>query len=371
MRFLLNVKNTASATLSKGKKGPRPPEIQNETGTIRAWGQQCSPNCGCTIRFEATMDAKNNNKIVSASYDAKTIVSQVQKRTVEHGQLSTFLQPVRTQSRDANGVGVGSGRPMTKECKCKTLHGLAETITKVLPSYSLAQAQNQLEYAGMRSSPAFRYSALKNLDLISADVRKQSINTRTMLSLNGDGEGVMNEKGGATNVNDIPEGKCYDLVEEALMACIQGYIPKPRPAGKYQRINAFNHPHQRDLVQRIRTTDANNDNEGNLDPLRFVAAAKRRAKEGILQSFSPSSSSSPSSAVTSAGSSSSTPMSSMPPFHLMADASHDDGHTPMDTLTEIKMEIESMNEENKKLAELNSALHSWVAYVDEKHNARS
>jgi len=32
------------------------------------------------------------------------------------------------------------------------------------------------------------------------------------------------------NINDIPEGHCYDLVEEAPMAYLKGYIPKPRPA---------------------------------------------------------------------------------------------------------------------------------------------
>ena len=407
-------------------------EHENESGAvIKAWGQQCSPNCGCTIRFEATLDPHNNHQIVSASYDAKTIVTQVQKVPLQNGQVSTFLAPVRTMSRghernstnsSSNGNGNGNfmngnakngatataSRPMTKQCTCKTLHGLARTITQVLPNYSLSQAQNQLEYVGTRSSAAFRYSALKNLNLI------QPSNSNTSFGRKHPGETTKQEEEVqasasvvTVNIHHIPEGHCYDLVEEALMACIQGYIPKPRPAIQYQQqyqtTNYIaNQVHQNEsaaAVQRIdhyhgdttRSTNENdNDEDGYLDPLRFVTAAKRRAKEGFFQSFRRPSSSSmnnndtntPASSISTSSTTSSTGVSasSMPPFHLMADASHDahaangghDGHMHMmDTLTQIKMEIKSMNEQDDERNQRDEyvAWNDWVAYVDDKQNA--
>ena len=69
----------------------------------------------------------------------------------------------------------------------------------------------------------------------------------------------------------------------------------------------------------------------------------------------------------------------MPPFHLMADASHahaatngHDGHIHMmDTLTQIKMEIKSMNEQDDERNQRDEyvAWNDWVAYVDDKQNA--
>ena len=358
MRFLLNAPRHVSKRLSNGTtkvKQNTPP--QKETGGLKAWGQQCSPNCGCTIRFEATMDPNNNNQIISANYDAKTIVTQVQKVSHGSGQHSTILKPVRTQPRHDSH----ESRPLVEACKCKTLHGLANTITEVLPKYRLSQAQNQLEYVGTRSSTAFRYSALKNLDLLQSEKKSQGGSFLT----NDNDDARRTERG--VNINDIPEGHCYDLVEEALIACLQGYIPKPRPIAALQRRILSSKQQQqqqqpqqqKDQVQRIRTKEIDKPNENSngssLDPLRFVTAAKRRAKERLFKSLHQ-----PSNHTHTRTSS-----SSMPPFHLMADSSHHDGHTHTDTLTQIKMEIE-----NQKMKELDAALEDWVAYVDEKQNAR-
>ena len=359
MRFLLNAPRHVSKRLSNGTtkvKQNTPP--QKETGGLKAWGQQCSPNCGCTIRFEATMDPNNNNQIISANYDAKTIVTQVQKVSHGSGQHSTVLKPVRTQPRHDSH----ESRPLVEACKCKTLHGLANTITEVLPKYRLSQAQNQLEYVGTRSSTAFRYSALKNLDLLQSEKKSQG----SFLTNDNDSDDAKRTERGV-NINDIPEGHCYDLVEEALIACLQGYIPKPRPIAALQRRipsskqqQQQQQQQQKDQVQRIRTKEIDktdeNSNGSSLDPLRFVTAAKRRAKERLFKSLHPA----PSNHTHTPTSS-----SSMPPFHLMADSSHHDGHTHTDTLTQIKMEIE-----NQKMKELDAALEDWVAYVDEKQNAR-
>jgi hypothetical protein len=366
MRFLLNAPKTPSLQqrvksriknrLSKEQTNVRNPVLKESTA-IKAWGQQCSPHCGCTVRFEATIDPKDSNKIVFATYDAKTVVTHVQQVQMQNGQVSHLLSPVRTLSNDdstksAGGARRSASRPLTKQCKCNTLHSLAHTITEILPNYSLSQAQNQLEYAGIRSSPEFRYSALKHLDLIQNNKDTSEDKKK-------------NEVSSPVNIKNIPEGKCYDLVEEALMACIQGFIPKPRPIIQCN-INIVN---DKRGVQRVKN-NTEETNNGYLDPLRFVTAAKRRAKEGFLQTFQPTSSSQKRSSVPSSNTtnnSSSMNVSSMPPFHL----NHDDTHH-IDTLTQIKMEIRSMNDQDdeRMRKEEHLAWNDWVSYVDELHTAR-
>lgn len=305
---------------------------------IKAWGQHCSPNCGCTIRFETSLDS-STNQILSATYEARTIVTKVETsnnndgNTHRTGATTTYLQPVLTHSRKPSH----QGRPLIKSCKCDTLHGLAKTITKVLPTYTLPQAQNQLEYAGNRSSPAFRYTALKHLNLLNA-----SLDSKTFANKNQN-----------LDINSIPEGRCWDLVEEALTACIQGYIPKPRPSIQLQIVGKQDP--RSETLQRIKhVDDEEREDKDDLDPLRFVRAAKRRAKEGLMQTLQhrPQSSSL---------STSSSTTSSMPPFHLMSDSLHDHA----DTLTQLKLEIKSMQEKEDNAHE---SMNDWVSYVDEKQN---
>lgn len=418
MRFLLNAPRSRSTTsihqnaknkiklASSSESNPNPNRTNTNAKTraeVRAWGQQCSPNCGCTIRFEAILDSTNNHRIVSASYDAKTILTQVQNVELSNGQMTSFLKPVRTMSNRrtmASRSSTLNSRPMVKECKCPTLHGLAKTITEALPNYSLSQAQNQMEYVGIRSSPAFRYSALKHLNLILHDQHHHSSSSKKFSFQNSNKQLLQshispnaNEEQPASkskpiHINHIPEGRCYDLVEEALMACLHGYIPKPRPSSSsfYQYPYSHGHGHvhghghgQGNVVHRVNYRDdngnENNDQERNgyLDPLRFVTAAKRRAKEGFFHSFHPSSSSSQGNHhhhTSSLPSSSSSSSSSMPPFHLMANPSSDDGQEHIDTLTQIKMEIQSMNDKDdeRNRRDEYAAWNDWVSYVDEKYD---
>jgi len=51
----------------------------------------------------------------------------------------------------------------------------------------------------------------------------------------------------------------------------------------------------------------------------------------------------------------------MPPFHLMSDSLHDHA----DTLTQLKLEIKSMQEKEDNAHE---SMNDWVSYVDEKQN---
>ncbi len=177
-------------------------------------------------------------------------------------------------------------------------------------------------------------------------------------------------KGAYAKVNHIPEGLCFDLVEEALTACLHGYIPKPRK-GTTQHYNppTFNRP---DDVHRTKpetyvgekNTSIGDDskNSTGLDPLRFVNAAKNRAKTStsFFQSLHQSSSStSPS-------------PSSMPPFHLMADQDADVGSNGggIDTLAQLKLEMRIMDEKERKLNDerRQMMIHDWVSYVDDKHS---
>ena len=320
---------------------------------IRQWGQQCSPQCGCTVRFETTVDPMNrHNKILSASYDAKTIITRVSRAS----NGSAFLEPVMTQGGDCDGKerqNGGRSRPMLKECQCRTLHGLARAVSDALTDFSLTQAQNQMEFAGVRSSPAFRYTVLKNLDLVPTDTHEHD-----------------DHESKEFNMDTVTGGHCFDLVEEALTACLKGHIPKPRPTTRdaataiYPTIGS---DHQT-CVQRMNTNhnDKNDDQSQNdtLDPLRFVHAAKRRAKNtgmNLLQSIQ-------SSTMTNTPSSSSS--SSMPPFHLMGDhdeVTHSAGRSSPCTLTEIQMEREM----EKRLTDSRlGGCHGyneldWVSYVDE------
>ncbi len=141
MRFLINSSSTNIASkVTKATKVASDPKIPS---TARTWGQHCSPNCGCVVRFETHLDPGNNNQILSASYDAKTIMTKV---IASEDGSSTFLKPVRTEK----------GRPLLKECTCPTVHKLSKAMTEILPGHTLSQAQNQVEFMGIRSSPAFR-----------------------------------------------------------------------------------------------------------------------------------------------------------------------------------------------------------------------
>ncbi len=176
-------------------------------------------------------------------------------------------------------------------------------------------------------------------------------------------------KGAYAKVNHIPEGLCFDLVEEALTACLHGYLPKPRK-GTTQHYNppTFNRPgdvHRTKpdiYAEKKNTSNEDNDNNSTgLDPLRFVNAAKNRAKTStsFFESLDQSSSST------------STSPSSMPPFHMMADqddtSSNGEG---IDTLAQLKLEMKIMDEKERKLNDERRDLtvHDWVSYVDDKHS---
>lgn len=285
MRYLLNVpanlNGKTRSLAAQSKKALN--QITDKRESMKAWGQQCSPNCGCTVRFETELDGKK--QISSASYSAKMFITTKQK--TEHGL--EYLQPVLTDQGENS-----KRRPIVKDCTCKTVHVLSEHIVKILPSLSLSQAQNQLEFTGVRSSDAFRDQVLKKHKLL--------------------------------NKNSERGKKCFDLVEEALTACLKGYMPRPRKS----------------TVESISGISREESGISDLDPLRFVQAAKKRM--GLFYRH-PNSNSHDSA-------------SSMIPFHFI---NPDYDEPSSGTLTQIKQDIKSLEEENH-LKDMD-----WVSHVDEKY----
>ena len=145
----------------------------NDNPHVKMWGQQCSPNCGCVVRFESKIDP-STQMITEVSYVAKSVIA---------APKGGRLQPVLTTRRN---------RPMFKECGCKTIHRLAKEITEFLPNQRLDRVRNMTEFTSSRSSPAFRHAVLTENRLPKTDIQ------------------------------------CFDLLEEAFTAMIKGHMPKPR-----------------------------------------------------------------------------------------------------------------------------------------------
>jgi len=198
MRFLLNptVKFT-SKVVPKGEalRIPVPKEsvgvvsplvsfFDDSSSVTKSWGQQCSPTCGCIVRFEAIIDP-STQMILNAKYHAKSLVS-IEK----DGEL----HPVRTTR---------TNKPMMKECKCKTVHTLASDIVSYVTSRKVDTIRNMSEFSSTRSSPAFRHAVLVENKLPRTDTH------------------------------------CFDVLEEAYTALIKGYmLPSRRGRRRFDTLLA-------------------------------------------------------------------------------------------------------------------------------------
>jgi hypothetical protein len=185
MRFLLQgrklpIKNIrANAPLSGGQK---------------TFGQQCSPHCGCVLRFEATLDSSGD--IQAATYHAKQVVC-TQSKTRQ-------LQPTLTVSREK--------KPLLVDCTCPSLHKLAKQVVAHLPQQQ--SVRNQVEFTGVRSSLAFSHAVLTKHKL-----------------------------------NPMESTHCLDLVEDALTAMIRQRVPAPRRSQHANFGQLLYHQHQIVLEQ--------------------------------------------------------------------------------------------------------------------------
>jgi hypothetical protein len=165
----------------KNETTVRSKEESRRTTMMKAWGQQCSPNCGCVVRFETEIDPATD-KITMANYYAKTIVTTSNQQ--QQDQESKFLQPVLTSR---------TNRPLVQECSCPTLHQLASSVVDHLPSKKMSTVRNMSEFSSVRSSMAFRQTVLVEHELSKSDTH------------------------------------CFDVLEEAFTAMVKGHIPQPRP----------------------------------------------------------------------------------------------------------------------------------------------
>ncbi|CAJ1967053.1 unnamed protein product [Cylindrotheca closterium] len=188
MRFLLNSKAhrtgkeilKSTITKTRGKQQLDAASTKASSAGVSAlheksWGQQCSPTCGCVVRFEAKIDPVSKT-IVDIHYHAKRVVAMTSKD-------KSKLEPVLTTR---------TGKPMFRECNCETVHQLAAEITSFLPNRRLEKVQNMTDFAKTRSSTAFRHAVLAEQNLPRESTH------------------------------------CFDVVEEAFTAMISGNMPTQR-----------------------------------------------------------------------------------------------------------------------------------------------
>jgi hypothetical protein len=72
----LNIDPSSDAVIVTAERNRQQQSDEDQDTAIQAWGQQCSPNCGCTVRFETTIDPTDHYQITSASYHAKNHCEQ-------------------------------------------------------------------------------------------------------------------------------------------------------------------------------------------------------------------------------------------------------------------------------------------------------
>lgn len=179
MRFLLHAAKkpkrlarssvkTTTARASLQHQGENS-NISENTTSRRQWGQQCSPSCGCVVRFESTVD--DTNTIVSATYHAKQLM-------ISRPQNGQIIQPHVTSHH---------AKPLLTECNCKTLHRLSQRVVHYIQDKRIDQIQNCLE-----ATPAVVHASLKTQELPTS------------------------------------HSHCFHLVQQAVVAMTCGYLPSSK-----------------------------------------------------------------------------------------------------------------------------------------------
>ena len=107
---------------------------------IMSWGQQCSPTCGCVVRFEQSSHEGSLN------YSAKKVVTSGQRVVLTN-----------------------KGRPMLTECNCSSLHRLSDALVDHYKHRDVNCRRSDLEFQSMRSSRAFRRTVLQSQGLPLTD----------------------------------------------------------------------------------------------------------------------------------------------------------------------------------------------------------
>lgn len=195
MRFLLQGRKLPVQAI----RANTPLPTATGTTNIKAFGQQCSPHCGCVLRFEASVD--DNGKIQAATYYAKQVL-----RSKDPSNPS-LLQPTYTYSREP--------KLLFTECTCPSLNQLAKQVVAQLPLQRSTSILNQVEFSQVRSSLAFAHAVLTKFNLPPQKTH------------------------------------CLDLVEDALTAMIKQCLPAPLSRrSNFPHFTAWlHHQHERMLEQ--------------------------------------------------------------------------------------------------------------------------
>ena len=145
MRFLLKSTTTASRAaasaardanklLSKNNAHNAITERATNNITGKAWGQHCSPDCGCVLRFELQLSnyrvspaLSTTETVAAATYHAKRVMVTKAKHLSDNDDnrtsssssspSSTNLKPLLTSELSSH-----SQRPILTSCTCTTLH---------------------------------------------------------------------------------------------------------------------------------------------------------------------------------------------------------------------------------------------------------
>ena len=267
MRFLLKTTTAASRAaasaardanklLSKNNAHNAITEHATTNITGKAWGQHCSPNCGCVLRFELELSNSNvspalstTETVAAATYHAKRVMvtkstnsSENDENRTSSSSSSSTLKPLLTSESSST-----SQRPILTSCTCTTLHELAQQVVNHLPGRTLQQLRNDTELGvvGARSSMAFRHTVLREnvLPVLSERKGRSWKKFGEMSSKVEQQQQQPNEDGSSSNGGGIHEmnstqhhGHCFDLVEDSFLSMIHERSMPPR---KDDRVHAY------------------------------------------------------------------------------------------------------------------------------------
>ena len=255
MRFLL-LKSTATSRaaasaardankfLSKNNAHNKHAATNNITG--KAWGQHCSPDCGCVLRFELQLSNEQvspalatTETVSAASYHAKRVmVTKASGHSFENDEnrtSSSTLKPLLTSEPSST-----SQRPILTSCTCTTLHELAQQVVDHLPGRTLQQLRNDTELGvvGARSSTAFRHTVLRE-NVLPALSEKKGRSWKKFGEAKQLQQGDRNNSsgGGIHEMNTTQQhGRCFDLVEDSFLSMIHERAMPPR---KDDKVHAY------------------------------------------------------------------------------------------------------------------------------------
>lgn len=173
---------------SSSSTTPSSPTHLESLSSIIQYGQQCSPNCGCVVRFELrTASTPRTTVVTHASYTAKQIIltKDQAKADSKSNHDNYTISPVRTTRNQ---------KLQSRSCNCSTLHKLSHELVQYVNQRErpLHRYQNELEFYSVRSSIGFQQTVLQKHRL----PRHHS--------------------------------HCFDLLEEAWTAAVKGFLPQQR-----------------------------------------------------------------------------------------------------------------------------------------------